>query len=399
MLGDLGRVVGAADLVVKKFASNIADELEQLAGIVQQMTVRIQLGDSRGQRAKHLLELSNAATVVRFVCHRSPLLHKAILLDGSCAMLVPATVGRRFITALVHIEHLRIPVGAGHLHAERVGRGGLPIVLLHGFGTSAFLWRNVAPRLANEGFTVLSVDLLGHGESDRSEDAAYGLDAQAEYVDRALTALRVPGAAFVAQDVGCIVALILAARRPQQFGRLVLVSPPDLRTMPPPSVRAVQRSSARAAITANELFGAIPLVRALLTAGVANPAHMSDRLIARYAAPFVGTDGVAHLLMLARAMELDDGDQIDLGAVSSNTLLVQGESDQWNEPGSVPALAGRLSAATTRVESIAGAGHLIAEDAPESLARLLLEWFSSPHASDQRDRKSGREPVHPAVRP
>jgi pimeloyl-ACP methyl ester carboxylesterase len=277
----------------------------------------------------------------------------------------------------VHIEHLRIPVGAGHLHAERVGRGGMPIVFLHGFGTSAFLWRNVAPVLANEGFTVLSLDLLGHGESDRSDDGMYGLEAQAEYVDRALTALRVPGAAFVGQDIGCVIALMLAGRRQRQPGKLVLISPSDPFDLPPPSVRAVQRSSARVAITANELFGAFPLIRTLLSAGVARREAMSERLIARYAAPFVGGDGVTHLLTLARAIEIENSDQIDLAAVSSNTLLVAGSADQWSEPGTADALARRMTAANTTVETLSGVGHLVAEDAPDSLARLLLEWFST----------------------
>ena len=282
----------------------------------------------------------------------------------------------------MHIEHLRIPVGAGHLHAERVGRGGPPIVFLHGFGTSAFLWRNVAPILANEGYTVLSLDLLGHGESDRSEDGLYGLDAQAEYIDRALTALRVPGAAFVGQDVGCIVALLLAARRPEQRGKLVLLSPPDPTTLPPPSVRAVQRSSARAAITANEMFGAFPLIRALLSDGVSDPSRMTEQMIARYGAPFVGSDGVSHLLILARAMELENPDLLNLGAVSAHTLLVSGEADQWSEPGGVQKLVTRLSAANPERKSLPGVGHLVAEDAPDLLAQVLLEFFAPAYAAE-----------------
>ena len=296
-------------------------------------------------------------------------------------MLVPATVGRRFNTSHVHIEHLRIPVGAGQLHAERVGRGGTQIVFLHGFGTSAFLGRNIAPVLANEGYTALSLDLLGHGESDRSEDALYGLGAQAEYVDRALTALRVPGAAFVGQDIGCIVALMLAARRPRQPGRLVLISPPDPFDLPPASVRAVQRSSARVAITSTELFGAFPLIRSLLTAGVARSEKLNERLIARYAAPFVGSDGVAHLLMLARAIEVESGDQMDLAAVSSNALLIAGAADQWIAPGTAEALARRMSASNPNVETLANVGHLVAEDAPDLLARLLLDWFATPRST------------------
>lgn len=313
-------------------------------------------------------------------------------------MLVPVTLCRRFTTPHVHIEHLRIPVGAGHLHAERVGRGGLPVVLLHGFGTCAFLWRNVAPVLANAGYTVLSLDLLGHGESDRSPDGLYGLDAQAEYVDRALTALRVPGAAFVGQDVGCIVALMLAARRPEQRGPLVLLSPPDPTALPPASVRSLQRSSARAAITANEMFGAFPLIRSLLSAGVADPTHMTEQLIARYGAPFVGSDGVSHLLMLARAMELENPDQLNLAAVSSSALIVTGESDQWSESGGVQRLVSRLRSAEPAVRSLPGVGHLIAEDAPGLLARLMLEWLAAvprietPSQSLQKRHRSGERP-------
>src|SRR5690606_29340281 len=144
-------------------------------------------------------------------------LHAALPISGS----TPCSSTEFFapIHDCVHTEHLSIPVGAGHLHVERVGRGGLPIVLLHGFGTCAFLWRNVAPRLANAGYTALSIDLLGHGESDWADATALRIGAQAEYVDRALTALRIPGAIVVGQDVGCIVALMLAARRPQQVKR------------------------------------------------------------------------------------------------------------------------------------------------------------------------------------
>jgi pimeloyl-ACP methyl ester carboxylesterase len=46
----------------------------------------------------------------------------------------------------IDADLLRIPVGPGSMHVERYGHGGAPIVLIHGFGTSCFLWRNVGPR-------------------------------------------------------------------------------------------------------------------------------------------------------------------------------------------------------------------------------------------------------------
>ena len=33
------------------------------------------------------------------------------------------------------------------MHVERYGHGGAPVVLVHGFGTCAFLWRNIGPEI------------------------------------------------------------------------------------------------------------------------------------------------------------------------------------------------------------------------------------------------------------
>src|SRR6185503_9183477 len=88
----------------------------------------------------------------------------------------------------IDADLLRVPVGPGSLHVERYGHGGQAVLLVHGFGTCSFVWRNIAPAIAQASLTAFAVDLFGHGESDRPFDADYGIAAQAEYLDRALTA-------------------------------------------------------------------------------------------------------------------------------------------------------------------------------------------------------------------
>ena len=278
----------------------------------------------------------------------------------------------------MYIEHLRIPVGAGALHVERVGRGGSPVVLLHGFGTGAFLWRAVAPRLANAGLTALSFDLMGYGESDRPEDLGFGVIAQAEYLDRALTALRLPRAMIVAQDIGALVGVQLAARRPERVERLLLINPTEPDDLPGASIRALQRAAARIALGSHGMFGAGQVLGPFLRESVADPGLMSDVLIGRYTAPYVGDEGVAHLLQLARSLELEEDEGLQLGSVRAPVMIALGELDiaRKEEPAISMATELARTGASVIEEIIPGAGYLPAEDQPVRVAEMIREWIN-----------------------
>ena len=284
--------------------------------------------------------------------------------------------------ARVYTEHLRIPVGVGALHAERLGRGGPAVVLLHGFGTCAFLWRAVAPALAEAGCTVVSLDLLGFGESDRPANADYALPAQAEYVERAITALRLGAVSLVGQDTGALVALLLAARAPRRVTRLALLEPPAPDDLPGPAIRSLQRTSARSALSANTLFGARPLLEPLLVAGVADRDHMPERLVMRYLAPWVGANGAAELLQLASTVSLsaEPGRPVPaLDTVTGKVLLWCGGDAPPSRADDTAARVGawhrRLPRATVHpLVTTRPPGMLVAEDTPAALAAALRAW-------------------------
>ena len=51
------------------------------------------------------------------------------------------------------------------------------ILFLHGGGQNRFSWKNTGQILADEGLHVIALDCRGHGDSDRSPDANYTVDA------------------------------------------------------------------------------------------------------------------------------------------------------------------------------------------------------------------------------
>jgi len=272
-------------------------------------------------------------------------------------------------------DELRVPVGPGAMHVERYGHGGTAVILIHGFATSSFLWRNVAPGITDAGHTAYAVDLFGHGESDRPFDADFGIAAQAEYLDAAMTALRVARGVLVGVDLGADIALRLAATRPERVEKLVLINPPVFDELPAKDVTQMQRNTAKFAFrTTRGILGAAPLIEAVLKKSVSDPEkHMPTKLVARYLAPFVGKDGTNHLLSLASSISGEDLEDIDLRSIHVPSLVLWGEEDPFVEGRVAEKLTNALP--DGRLVRMPGIGRLLPEENPERLVEMLLDFM------------------------
>jgi pimeloyl-ACP methyl ester carboxylesterase len=272
-------------------------------------------------------------------------------------------------------DQLRVPVGPGAMHVERFGHGGTAVILIHGFPTSSFLWRNIAPAITDAGHTAYAVDMFGHGESDRPFDSDFGIASQAEYLDAAMTALRVARGVLVGVDIGGNVALRLAATRPERVEKLVLINTPAFDELPAKDITQIQRNTAKFAVrTTRGILGAAPLIDAVLKASVADPEkHMPTKLIARYLAPFVGKDGTNHLLTLASSISGEDMEDIEMRDVHVPTLILWGEEDTFVDSKIGDKLANELP--DGRLVKIPGVARLLPEENPEFLSEHLIDFM------------------------
>ena len=116
---------------------------------------------------------------------------------------------------LTHIE-----VNGIRLQVATAGEGP-PILLLHGWPHTWFLWHKVMPELARH-HSVIAPDLRGIGGSTRAAEG-YDLHTQADDMAGLLAALGVSQAVVVGIDAGAPVAWMLAMRRSDLVRRLVVM--------------------------------------------------------------------------------------------------------------------------------------------------------------------------------
>ena len=244
-----------------------------------------------------------------------------------------------------------------------VGGEGPPLVLIHGLGGSAANWALLAPALARRRRVVIP-DLPGHGGSSPLP-VVPNLDAFADRV--ALVAERetaVP-APIVAHSFGGVIALRLAARRPEVVTGAVLAAPAGISStgrraryglrivglFQPAKLAARYRGTiARSELLRRACFGYW---------GAADPAALpSEAVLAFLDGPRLHTDTAS----AARALVRTDP-RGDLGAIRCRCLLLWGARDRQLAIGDGFEYARRLRA---ELRVIPDCGHLLIGERPDA---------------------------------
>jgi pimeloyl-ACP methyl ester carboxylesterase len=99
-----------------------------------------------------------------------------------------------------------------YIQAYEHSSKGEPILFLHYMGGNSFIWDNILSYFTDQ-FRVITMDLLGHGSSDKPEDG-YDMDSMAEYVLELLDTLNISKTHLVGSSLGCYVGTHLAALYP-----------------------------------------------------------------------------------------------------------------------------------------------------------------------------------------
>jgi pimeloyl-ACP methyl ester carboxylesterase len=102
-----------------------------------------------------------------------------------------------------------------------IGKGTV-VVLLHGFLENKKMWKDLVPSLAEKN-RVISIDLLGHGETD-CLGYIHSMEENAEIVNAILSHLRIRKAIFIGHSMGGYVALAFAELHLNRVKGLILLN-------------------------------------------------------------------------------------------------------------------------------------------------------------------------------
>lgn len=104
--------------------------------------------------------------------------------------------------------------------------GSFPIVLLHGWGASAYNYRGIMKPLADAGYHAIAPDLRGHGWSTTQlAGGAWSREGMVEWLRQLLDTLGIGACVVVGQSIGGALALDAAAAMPDRVRAVVLLAP------------------------------------------------------------------------------------------------------------------------------------------------------------------------------
>lgn len=98
-----------------------------------------------------------------------------------------------------------------------------PVLLVHGWLSHAGVWRQTLAQLQQH-YYCISLDLLGHGYSDKPTRGDYSIAANAERVLKVAQRLGFDQFTYIGHSMGGMIGLHLAIHHPQRITRLVNVA-------------------------------------------------------------------------------------------------------------------------------------------------------------------------------
>jgi len=245
-------------------------------------------------------------------------------------------------------------------------------MLLHGITTYSFIWRKVVPLLRDH-FEVITVDLLGCGDSEKPLEPSYSIKAHAARLVEFADKLNLDKFHIVGHDLGGGIAQIFAVHNPERLHSMTLINPVAYDLWPVAPVTSLRTPIIRQFLMASVDFGSLEFI---VRKGLYNRQLATPELMELFLKPLKSREGRKAFLHFARCLNSNDLTEIseEIGHLHLPVLIVRGDADPYLSR----AISQRLHQAIrdSKMLVIDTAGHYIQEDEPQQLATAILSFIN-----------------------
>ncbi len=254
-------------------------------------------------------------------------------------------------------------IGGRTVRYLKLGEGGTPVVLIHGFGGDLNNWLfNHADLAAHR--EVWALDLPGHGESGKAVETG-SADELAASVIAFLDDRGIDKAHLVGHSMGALVALTVAEKAPQRVASLALISAAGLGA-------EINREYIEGFVAGNSRNTMKPHLTKLFADG-----SLVTRQLVEDIVKYKRLEGVNDALQKIAASAFEGGVQRrvfreKLSELAPRTIVIWGTEDQI-----IPARHAEGLPGDVRVHVIEGKGHMVQMESASEVNRLLNAFFGT----------------------
>jgi len=263
---------------------------------------------------------------------------------------------------------------------------GRPLVLVHGFGASIGHWRKNIPVLAEAGYKVFALDLLGFGGSDKAP-IDYSVEVWVELLKDFWTEHIQEPAIFIGNSIGALISLAVVAEHPEiAAGGVLINSAGGLNHRPHelnPPLRVVMSAFNKVVshpITGSFVFNRIRQkhqIRRTLYQVYRRQEAVTDELVEMLYTP--SCDPGAHKVFASIITAPPGPSPAELlPKVQHPLLVIWGAADPWTPiSGAKIYEQARENGQQIEVVPIPNAGHCPHDEVPELVNPQIVQWLSS----------------------
>ena len=252
---------------------------------------------------------------------------------------------------------------------ERGDPASPAVVLIHGFGCSAYTFHRTMPALAEAGFRAIAVDLKGHGLSDKPlASDEYTIDSLVEHVRDILDALGLERPALVGHSLGGSLIYHFASRYPNRAQCLGLLSPVGLSGVP--QMWLYRFLTPAALTTLTRKIKPRLVVRFALKRVYGKRGHSTERDVEEYLAPSQFPEFALAMRTLLHHYDWNAAAHRQLTTVELPAAGLWGTLDHLMPADGMAVYVRVVPRIVLR--AITDAGHVITEETPDEVNEALI---------------------------